>query len=126
MFDRGDVAIGNVRVHRELRRRRNGSRNRSARHRGNDGQHGDVGHHGNACHRCNDGPHNDAGNINVVANVSSDGNVDLRNRYLGNVGNVRLRLDEHCFFVDSNVNVNIAHRAGRHGSNRNSVGFDGD
>jgi hypothetical protein len=122
MLNSRDFVIGNVRIHRELRRRRNGSRNRGTCHRGNDG------HHGDACHRCNDRPHDDAGNINIVANVSSDGNVNTLGNagHVGNVGNVRLRLKQHCFIVDSNGNVNVAHHAGRRPSNRNSAGFYGD
>jgi hypothetical protein len=105
MFDRGDLAIGNVRIDRQLRRRRNGSGNRGA------------------CHRGNDGPHGDAGNINIVANVNCAGNVDVLGNagHVGNVGNVRLRLEQHCFIVDADVNG--ADRAGRWRSNRNSVGF---
>ena len=112
MFDRGDLAIGNVRIDRQLRRRRNGSGNRGACHRGNDG-----GHHGRG------GPHGDAGNINVVANVNCAGNVDVLGNagHVGNVGNVRLRLEQHCFIVDADVNG--ADRAGRWRSNRNSVEF---
>jgi hypothetical protein len=122
MFNRGDFVIGNVRIGRQLRRRRNGTRNRGACHRGNDG------HHGDASHRGNNGPHGDAGIINIVANVSSVGNVDILGNagHVGNVRNVRLRLKQHCFIVDSNVNVNVAHHAGRRRSNRNSVGFYGD
>jgi hypothetical protein len=107
MLDLGNFAVGNVRIDRDLRRRRNGRRSRDARHRGN------VGHHGNI------------GNVDVVGNVSDIGNVDnLRNA--GNdgvVGNVRFRL-KYCFIVDPNVNV--AHNAGRRRSNRDSVGFYGD
>jgi hypothetical protein len=110
MFNRGDVVIGNVWIDRQLRRRRNGSRNRDA------------------CHRGNDGPHDDAGNINIVANVSSDRNVSILGKagHFGNVRNVRLRLKQHCFIVGSNGNVNVAHHAGRRPSNRNSVGLHGD
>ena len=103
MFDRGDVAIGNVRIDRQLRRRRNGTRSRGT------------------CHRGNNGPHGDTGNINIVGNDSSVGNVDNVTGHLGNVGNVRLRLEQHCFIVDADVNG--ADRAGRCRSNRNSVGF---
>src|SRR6202158_1198361 len=126
MFDRGDVGVGNVRIDRQLRRRRNGTRNRGACHCGNDGQHGDVGCHWDASHRGDNGPHDDAGNINIVGNVNNVGNVDkLRNAgHVGNVGNVRLRLNQHCFILDSYVDV--AHNAGRRRSHRNSVGFDGN
>jgi hypothetical protein len=125
MFDRGDVAIGNVRIDRQLRRRRNGTRNRGACHCRNDGQHGD-GHHGDASHRGNNGPYVDAGYINIVGNVSCVGNVDILGNaeHVGNVGNVRLWLKQHCFIVNSNVNV--AHHAGGLRSNRNSVRFHGD
>jgi hypothetical protein len=75
MFDRGDVAIGNVRTDRQLRRRRNGARNRAT------------------CHRGNNGPHGDSGNINIVGNVSSVGSVDNVTGHVGNVGKVRLRLE---------------------------------
>ena len=96
MFDRGDVAIGNVRIDRQLRRRRNGSGNRGACHRGNDG--------------------------NIIANVICAGIDVLGNAgHVGNVGNVRLRLEQHCFIVDADVNG--ADRAGRWRPNRNSVGF---
>ena len=105
MFDLGDFVVGNVRIKRELRRWRNGSRSRDARHRGN------VGHHGNV------------DNVNVVGNIVIVRNVDdLRNAgHDGVVGNVRLRLEQYCFIVDSNVNV--AHNAGWRRSNRNSVGI---
>ena len=104
MFERGDVAIGNVRIDRQLRRRRNDSGS------------------GGACHRGNNGSHGDAGNINIVANVNCAGIDVLGNAgHVGNVGNVRLRLEQHCFIVDADVNG--ADRAGRWRSNRNSVGF---
>ena len=113
MFDRGDFAIGNVRIARDLRRRRNGNGNRNsdARHRGHDGRHRDV------------------GNINVVRDIDVIGNLgDVRSldilRHAGNVGivgNVRRRLKQRCFIVDSNVNV-VQH-AGWQRSKRNSVGF---
>ena len=105
MLDPGDFAIGNVRIDRDLRRRRNGSRNRSARYRGNAGN---VDLHGN---------------VDIIGNVSDIGNVDnLRDAgNLGLVGNVRLRLKQHCLFIDSYVNV--ADDAGWRRSNRNSVGI---
>jgi hypothetical protein len=119
MFDRGDFVFGNVRIHRELRRRRNGSRNSGACHRGYDRQHRDT-------HRGNNGPCDDAGDINIVANDNSAGNVNiLRNAgHVGNVGHVRLRLKQHRVIVDSDLD--IAHRAGRGCSNRNSAGFHGN
>ena len=96
MFDRGGFAIGNVRID-HLRRRGNGSRNRSACHRGNEGtwrrrHYAMVGHGGMA---------SDVGNVDIFRN---DGHV-------GNVGNVRLRLKQHCLIVDFNVNVRPPHRA---------------
>jgi hypothetical protein len=105
MFDRWDFAIGNVRIHRDLRRRRNGYRRHDVCHRGNGGLHGNV------------------RDVNVVGNIGNIGNVDdLRNAgHVGIVGNMRLRLKQHCFIVDSNVNV--AHNAGWRRSNRNSVGI---
>jgi hypothetical protein len=119
MSDRGDVAIGNVRIDRQLRRRRNGTRNRGACHCGNDG------HHGDASHRGNNGSHGSAGNINIIGNDGSDGNVDIPGNaeHVGNVRNVRLRLKQHCFIVDSNVNVDVAHHAGGRCSNGTSVGI---
>jgi hypothetical protein len=119
MFDRGDVAVGNVRIDRQLRWRRNGARNRGACHCGNDG------HHGDASHRGNNGSHGGAGNINIIRNDGSDGNVDIpwNAEHVGNVRNVRLRLKQHCFIVDSNVNVDVAHHAGRRCSNGTSVGI---
>ena len=99
MFDRGDVTIGNVRIDRQLRRRRNGSGSRGACHRGNH-----------------------VGSVNIVANVNCGGIDVLGNAgHVGNVGNVRLRLKQHCFIVHADVNG--ADRAGRWRSNRNSVGF---
>src|SRR5467141_4913154 len=102
MLDLGDFAIVNVRIHRELRRRRHGR------------------WIGGACHR------GDVGNVDLVGNVSDIGNVDNLGDAgnLGDVGNVRLRLKQYRLIVDSNVNV--AHNIGWQRSNRNSVGFDGD
>jgi len=101
MFDRGDFAIGNVRIARDLRRRWNGNRNRDARDRRID----------------------IVRTIDIVGNLGDVGRVDIL-RNAGNVrvvGNVRLRLKQHCFIVVSNVNV--AHPAGRQRSNRSSVGI---
>ncbi len=105
MFDCGDFAIGNVRIDRDLRRRRNSSRSRDARHRGNVRRHGNV------------------GNVNVVGNLGDIGNADnFRNAgNVGTVGNVRLRLKQYRFIVDSNVNV--AHNTRWRRSNRTSVGI---
>jgi hypothetical protein len=85
MFDRGDRALGDVRINRYLRRRRNFNGNRNA---------------------------GDSGDLNIVRNVDVVGNIgDIRNvdnlRDDGNfgiVGNVRLRLRQHGFIVDANVN----------------------
>jgi len=100
MFDRGDCALGNVRIDRDLRRRRDGDGNRDA---------GDVGN-GNIVR-----------NVDVVGNISDIGNVDnLRNDgNVGIVGNVRFRFEQHCFIV----NANVAHNSGRRCSNGNSVGI---
>jgi membrane fusion protein, multidrug efflux system len=99
MLDPGDFAIGNVRIHRELRWWRNGSRNRSCRHRSN------------------------LGNVDVIGHVGDIGNVDNLGHAgnLGHVGNVRLRLKQHCRFIDSNVDV--ADNAGWRRSNRNPTGI---
>jgi hypothetical protein len=102
MLDLRNFAIGNVRIDHDLRRRRNGSRSRDARHRGN------VGHYGNV------GPIVIVGRIGDIGNAGHDGVV----------GYVRLRLKQYCFIVDPNVDV--AHNAGRCRSNRNSVRFHGD
>jgi len=79
MLDAGDCTFGNVRIDRDLRRRRYGSGNRNT---GYGGDHGNV------------------GNVNVVRNVDVVRNIrDLRNvdnlgddGNVGVVGNVRLRL----------------------------------
>jgi hypothetical protein len=113
LFDLGDFANRNVRIARDLRRRRNGNGNRNddARHRSHDGRRSAI------------------RNINVVGNIGLDGNrADVgRNdivRNGGNVGangNVRLRLEQHCFIFVSNVNV--GHLAERQRPSRSSVGF---
>ncbi len=97
MLDHWDFAIRNVRIDRNLRRRRNDNGNRDA---GDDG---------------------DVGNVDVVWNISDIGNYDnLRDDgHVGIVGNVRFRLEQHCFIVSANV----AYNAGRRCSNRNSVGI---
>jgi hypothetical protein len=97
MFDRRDRAIVNVRIHSKLRWRRNGNGNRGTRHRG------DVGHDGNI------------GNVDIIGNVNHV--RDAAN--LGHVGNVRFRLEQHCFIVGANG----AHNPGRRRSNRNSLGI---
>ena len=107
MFDRGDFAIGNVRVARDLRRRRNGNgkRNHDAWHRGNVGRRSAV------------------GNIDLVGNLGDVGRVDILGN-AGNVGvdgNVRLRFEQHCCIV--NPDVNVAHNVERPRSNRSPVGI---
>jgi hypothetical protein len=110
MFDRGNIVIGNVRIDCDLRRRRNGIRKCGA------------------CHRRKFGHHRKFGNINLVGNLGDVGNADIvRNAgHVGNLGNVRLRLKQHCFIVHANIvhaNLNVANRARRRRSNRNSVGI---
>jgi hypothetical protein len=100
MLDPGDCAFGNVRIDRDLRRRRYGSGNRNP---GYGGDHGNV------------------GNVDIVRDIRDLWNVDnLRDD--GNVGvvrNVRRRLGQHGFIVDANV----ARKPGRGRSNRNSAGI---
>jgi hypothetical protein len=100
MLDPWDCAFGNVRIDRDLRRRRYGNGNRNT---GDGGDHGYV------------------GNVNIVRNIRDLWNVDnLRDD--GNVGvvrNVRLRLGQHGFIVDANV----AHNRGRGCANGNSAGI---
>ena len=106
MFHRGDFAIGNVRIPRHLRRRRNGNGNRNH----------------DACHRGNV-RHHDIGNIDVVGTLGDVGSVDVlwNAGNVGIVGNVRRWLKQYCGIVDSNVNV--GHPAGRQRSSRSSVGI---
>jgi hypothetical protein len=83
VFDRGDFAVGNIWIPRDLRRRRNNNWNHAARD-------------------CSI-----VGNIDVVGNLSDLGAVDVF-RDAGNVGidgNVRLRFEQHCCVVEPNVNV---------------------
>jgi hypothetical protein len=100
MFDRGNFAIGNLRIACDLRRRRNGNgkRNLDGRHRSHV-----------------------VGNIDLDGNLADVGRIDIlrHGANLGVDGNVRLRLEQHCRFVEPNVNA--AHHKGR--SNRNSAGF---
>lgn len=105
MLDPGDFAIGNVRIDRYLRWRRNGNGNRGACDSGN------VGHHGNI------------GNVNVIRNIGDIGNIDIvRNaRDLGDVGDVRFRIEQHRFIVGTKSNV--TDNAGRRCSYRASVGI---
>ena len=109
MFDRGDFAIGNVRIARDLRRRWNGNSKRhfDTRNRGNAGRHAII------------------RNIDIDGNFGDVGIVDIL-RNAGNVGinrNVRLRLEQRRRIVDANVN--IAHHDEQPCSNRNSVGVYG-
>src|SRR6185503_18067313 len=109
MIDGGDFAIGNVRIARDLRRRWNGNGNWNVgtRHRGDVGRRSAV------------------GNINVDGNHGHVGTVDIL-RHAGNVGinrNVRLRLEQYCRIVDTNVNV--THHDEQPRSNRHSVGVYG-
>ena len=78
MFDSGNLAIENVRIHRELRRRRNDTRSRRSRQLGRSGNPANVWSTVIV----------ESGNIDVVGNVDI-----LRNAgHGGNVWNVRLRL----------------------------------
>ena len=109
MFDRGDFAIGNVRIASYLRRRWNGNGKRhfDTRNWGNVGRHAIV------------------RNIDVDGNFGDVGIVDIV-RDAGNVGinrNVRLRLEQHCRIVDANDND--AHHDEQPRSNRNFVGVYG-
>ena len=122
VLDRGDFAIGDVRIPRDLRRRRNGNRNRDVRHRGSVRQHGDVGHDGAV------GNINVVGSIDVVGNLRDVGIVDILGNAgnVGIVGNVRLRIEQHCLIFVSNVfvsNVNVDRLAERQRPSRSSVGF---
>src|SRR5882762_11417906 len=55
--------------------------------------------------------------------ATSEMSISRRNaEHGGNGGNVRLRLKQYCFIVDSN-NVNVTHNAGWRRSNRNSDGI---
>jgi len=113
MFDFGDLANGNVRIARDLRRRRNGNgkRNDDARHRSHDRRRSAV------------------GNINVVGNIDLEGNLGNVGRIdnlrhgadVGADGNVRLRLEQHHGIFEPDVNV-IHHVEQRHSSG-NSAGF---
>jgi hypothetical protein len=100
MFDLGECPLGNVRIDRDLRRRRNDGGNRGGSNVGdvNIGRNVDV--VGNI------------GDIGNVDNLGDDGNVRI-------VGNVRFRLEQHGFIVGAN----IAHNAGRRCSNGTSVGI---
>jgi hypothetical protein len=101
LFDLRDFAVWHVRIDRDLRRRWNGIRNGDARGR-SELWHGNV------------------GNVDVVGDV---GTVDnLRNAGdVGIIGNVRLRLNQHGFVFDSNIDVTDG--AGRPGSNWYSAGI---
>ena len=101
MFDFGDFANGNVRIARDLRRRRNGNGNRNSNAR-----------------RCRI-----AGNIDVDGNLGDVGRSDIF-RDAGNFGidgNVRLRFEQHCCVVEPNVNVTCHDEQQR--TRRNSDGI---
>ncbi len=106
MFDRGDLAIGNVWIALDLRRRRNGNGNRNydARHRGDAGRR-NIEFDGNL------------GDVRRVDILRNDGNVGIDR-------NVWLRFEQHCCIVESNVNV--IHHDERRRSRRSSVGFHWD
>jgi hypothetical protein len=113
MFDPGEFAIGNVRIARDLRWRRNGygKWQHDARHRGDVGRRSAV------------------GNINVIGNINVDGNLaDVgRNDIFGNAGdigadrNVRLRREQYRCIVEPDLNL-TCHIEQRH-PRRNSVGI---
>ena len=112
MFDLGDFAIGNIRIARDLRRRRNGNgnRNHDARHRGDVGRRGNIGNV-------------DVGNIDVDGNLGDVGRIDIL-RNVGDVGpdgNVRLRFEQPRCVVEPNVNV--THHDERRRSSRSYVGI---
>lgn len=97
VLDLGDLANGNVRIARDLRRRRNDNRNHTGR------------------------PFGIVGNIELDGNLGDLGTVDIF-RDAGNVridGNVRLRFEQHYRIVEPDI---ICHDERRH-SRRNSVGI---
>jgi hypothetical protein len=100
MLDRGDRAFRNVRIDRDLRRRRNDNGKRNT---------GDRWDHGSA------------GNVIIVRNIDLVRNIrDLRDDgNVGLIGDVRLRLGQHGFIV----NANFAHNSGRGCSSGNSAGI---
>ena len=108
MFDFGDFAIGNVRIARDLRRRRNDDRNHDAYDHGGAGKFIVVGNIGV------DGTFGDVGSVDILRNAG-----DVRA-----VGNVRLRLKQHCGIIEPNINVTDHDERRR--SRRNSAGIHGD
>jgi multidrug efflux system membrane fusion protein len=100
MRDTRDFPIGNVRIDGNLRRRWSVDGNYGARDGG------------------------DIRNVDVIGDVSDNRNVnDPRDAgHLGHVGNVRLRVEQHCGVFDTDIN--LADNAGWRGSNRNSLGID--
>jgi hypothetical protein len=106
MLDLGECPIGNVRIDRDLRRRRDDNGNGGAGDRANVGCHG--------------GPrHVDVGNVDNIEYLNLRGAGNLRS-----VGNVRLGLQQHYVFFDANLD--IPGNARRRGSNRTSVGIHRD
>jgi hypothetical protein len=101
MLDLGECPIGNVRIDRDLRRRRDDNGNGGACDRGN------VGRHGRHWYV-------DVGNANNIEYIKLRGARDLRS-----FRNVRLGLQQHCVFFDANLDV--ADSARRRSSNRTSV-----
>jgi hypothetical protein len=101
MFDRGDFAIGNVRIALDLRRRRNGNgnRNHDALHRGGSG---------------NIEFDRNLGDVRRVHIVRDAGDIGIN-------GNVRLRFEQHCCVVEPNVNVTCHDERQR--TRRNSDGI---
>jgi len=104
MLDLGDCAIGNVRIDRHLRRRRNGNGNGDAGDRGNVRRDGVL-------------RYVHAGNVDNIEHV--DNLRDAAN--LRPVGNVRLGLQQCYLFFDANLDV--ADHGWRRGSNWASVGI---
>jgi hypothetical protein len=102
MRDTRDFAIGNVRIDGNLRRRWSVDGNYGARDGG------------------------DIRNVDVIGDVSGIRNVDVPRDAgnFGHVGNVRLRVEQHCGVFDTNINV--ADNARRRGSNRTPLGIDRD
>ena len=97
MFDFGDLANGNVRIARDLRRRRNDNRNHTARR------------------------FSIVGNIDVVGDLGDLGTVDIFGDAgnIGTDGNVRLRFEQRYCIVEPNL---IRHDERRR-SRRDSVGI---
>jgi hypothetical protein len=102
MLDPRDFAIGNVRINRDLRRRRNGHGNHDVSDLANVRNVHLVG---------------TLGDIRTVDNLGHAGNV-------GHVGNVRLRLEQHCGVFDTIIDV--ADNARWRGSNGTPLGIHRD